>query len=60
MSISRIFPNHQPYQKDLVAAADKALYQSVTKREPGNEAKGRNTYCFHTLGELRMTEWAIN
>jgi len=52
MGIYSIFPYHQLYQKDLVAAADKALYQA--------KAKGRNTYCFHSLGELRMAEWAIN
>jgi len=52
MGISSTFPHHKLYQKDLVAAADKALYQA--------KAKGRNTYCFHSLRELRMAERAIN
>jgi len=41
MGISSTFARHQIYQKDLVAVADKALYQA--------KAKGRNTYCFHCL-----------
>ncbi len=52
MGISSTFPHHKLYKKDLVAAADKPLYQA--------KAKGRNTYCFHSLGELRMAERAIN